>query len=215
MTSALERAIQGSAAVLAGYIGRLVERGVVRDPGLFDEAIRAALGGAVGRRVVLCYFMADVVPIMALSMACPARSVVSGVRWVCDDSTGGEVAAKAINRLGGRTFCLPWASVGGRIRALGALRKMSELWGISVDGHGPYGVVNPALARFLVDIDAVVVPVASVVRPQVAVRLRAKLKVPLLWSVVAGAVGPVVDVREAGVGSADVLTGRLLRLSEL
>ena len=165
-------------------------------------------GGA--RPVVICYFIEDVVPMMAVAAAMPPGGMFAELHWVCDDTFGGLVTANAVERLGSKPFVLPWGAVGRRIRAIAILRNLSGAWGITVDGHGPYGEVNPGLVRLLQALDALLLPIGVAVRPQLSVRLRARLAVPVPWSLVSPRVGRLVDVRESGRHTAVILRERLL-----
>jgi len=204
--------VNGLAAPLTRYIGRLKGWASVEDVRKVNDQLCSLVRTAGSRPVVLCYLIKDVLPMMVVAAINPSGAFAR-LRWVCDDTIGGLVSARVIASLGGGVFILPWGSAGRRIRAIGALRQLETPWGITVDGHGPYGEVNPALVRLLSTLDALVLPVAATAHPETYVLLRAKLAIPLPWSVVRLRVGAIVDVREHGVGTGRVLSERLSSIS--
>lgn len=203
------RTMRWAARALAAYAMHVSRRCVVVGAEALVLGVEEALGEARGRPIVLCYFIADVVPLLVIASRLPSMQLLDRVQWVCDDTVGGLITADAIGRLGGRTFLLPWTSSVQRIAGLRALRRTTDAWGISVDGHGPYGRVSPALLRLLGKVGAVILPIGAVARPRLQIRLRARLQVPLWWGVVAGGIGVPLDPGAMGGGDALALERRL------
>ena len=192
-------------AVLGAILARRVRQvaGSVEILGL--ERARGRLDAAreefPGRKLVLFYWIEDVLPMMVTDAG--ARGLLAPgaeeFRFVCDDSFGGRVAEALLSRLGRRTLLLRRRRPGERIRDLQRILRSREPMGIAVDGHGPYGRVGDAFPRLVESADACAVPLAAVADRAARVRLRALLAVPARRSRIAVEVGaPVVATSAAG-----------------
>jgi hypothetical protein len=207
------RIVRGLARAVGAYASYLGRRCEVENADALSAVIETSIKDESRRPFVFCYFIADVMPLMVVASRLNRDGAAGRVRWVCDDTLGGALTAEAIASLGGSAFLLPWASRIRRIDALRMLRRSVGVWGVAVDGHGPYGHVSPALGRFLAETGAVVIPIGASASPRLTVTLRAALQVPLPWSLVASRIGVPLDFSVEARDCASVLEKRLADLT--
>lgn len=218
----------GFADALAGPIlVRWVRAAAPRHPVLGDrearERLEAALSAHPGRRLVLYYWIEDVLPMVLTDTRFRGGSGhwARGVRFVCDDTIGGRVAERLLAGLGRETVRLRWKNPMERIRDLQSILRSGSPLGIAVDGHGPYGRVGEGFARLASSARAVALPLAAVPARVRHLRANALLAVPRRSSPIAIALGdpiaapaegtPATSVFEAGLGRARERALALLR----
>ena len=165
--------------------------------------IEEARASFPGRKLVLFYWIEDVLPMMVADVHAGGLldAGAGEIRFACDDSLGGRVAESLLSRLGRRTLLLRWRRPAERIRDLQRILRSKEPMGIAVDGHGPYGRVGDAFPRMVESAGACAVPVAVVADRATRVRARALLAVPRRGARIAVAVGPPI-VGDAASGGA-------------
>lgn len=218
----------GFADALAGPIlARWVRASAPRHPALgthaAHEELEATRSAHPGRRLLLYYWIEDVLPIILTDTRRRGESGdwARDVRFVCDDTIGGRVAERLLAGLGRQTMRLRWKNPMERIRDLQTILRSGTPMGIAVDGHGPYGRVGEAFSRLASSSQAIAVPLAAVPARVRHVRANALLAMPRRRSPIAIALGdPIlppgdevaaVSVFEAGLGQARERARALLR----
>ena len=197
-----------SAALIGGALAAYVRRSARRvEPIGADTAmasLRAVRAAYPGRKIVLFYWIEDILPMMVIDRQQDARAGWSrDIEFICDDTYGGRVTECLLQSLGRRTLFLHRTKPVQRIRDLQAIVRSKAPMGITVDGGGPYGRVGAAFARLLDRTGAIAVPMSAVAARAWHVRLRAILSVPHPRTAVALTIGePITEIGADDAGIA-------------
>lgn len=191
---------------VGGYLQRVATH-VEIVAGHQNEERLSAIARVCGfRKVVLCYWIEDMLPLM---LARYTRGSMAGiferVEFIVDDTYGGHLTAAILARLGTQTRCLHWFSQAARAKDVRELIRSTRPIGITADGHGPYGCVDARLARLLRQGKAIAVPLASAQSRSWSFRLRARLSIPRSGSRVGIVLGEAIDASTAEEGLREAL----------
>jgi lysophospholipid acyltransferase (LPLAT)-like uncharacterized protein len=161
--------------------------------GEIDDALSALTRRA--RPIVVTYYIADALGVASLGlMHRQLGDLLRSVRCLVDDTVAGRACASMIAHLGGRISLLPRIDDPDRMRAVHGVIRSGESCAFPVDGGGPYREVGTGIVGLAASLKAMIVPIAARPTPALVVAPQSRVRVPLPWSRVVGAIGAGVQV---------------------
>jgi hypothetical protein len=172
-----------------------------------ERQFRLLRDSSQGRRLLLYYWIEDVVPRLVIARATGTELDVDTVS-VCDDTWPGRLIAKVLAKLQRRSLPLRLSHGMLGVKDLQVLIRERAPLSIAADGRGPYGRVHPSLARLVQSRDAIAIPVSVLASPCLRARLAGRIAVPVPGARLAIALGsPVLPDGERGLSSEDLERG--------
>jgi lysophospholipid acyltransferase (LPLAT)-like uncharacterized protein len=176
-----------AAHILEMYMGALARRGQCACVDARTRRLSAAdLGQALGRGredgrpLVIAYWVADAFAIMLALLAQPElREFLQPVRFLLDDTVGGRLSARFIERFRGHHITLKVAGDPTRLKQLRMVVAEGGSCAFAVDGGGPYFEVGTGTIALAVALGACVLPLAAQVHPAMPVAYASKVRLPL------------------------------------
>lgn len=157
-----------------------------------------------GRRFVLYYWVADVLPLLR-ALCGVGVAFTQDLVPVSSGNLLGRFVTEVLRRRGQRVISISTSGSGMLVSDVQLVLREQATVCITADGRGPFGVVSPGLVRLVGARRAVAIPLATAVSCAWTTRRPIPCTMPLPWSRIGVALGEPVVPDEGGVVDADSL----------